>query len=211
MTLVKICGLMQPKHVQVAVDSGADAIGFVFAPSRREVTIEQAAELATLIPSSVLKIGVFVDASKEQLQRTFKEVPLDFIQYHGDESPEFIREVGLPSIKALAIRNEEDAKRAALYEVDYFLFDTPGVEYKGGSGRTFDWSLLEDTGVSREQTILAGGLHAENVQEAIEQVNPHMVDVSSGVEINKQKDEERIRTFIHIAKGRSEQDANYRN
>lgn len=211
MTKVKICGLIQAEHVRAAVDAGADAIGFVFAPSRREVTIEQARELTKGIPESVLKIGVFVDASKEELQRTFKEVPLDYIQYHGNESPEFIREVGLPSIKALAICDEKDAKRAAAYDVDYFLFDTPGVEYKGGSGKTFDWSLLADAGVSLEQTILAGGLHAGNVQRAIQQVHPYMVDVSSGVEIDKQKDAERIRAFIHKAKGRSDQDADDRN
>ncbi|GKV63866.1 MULTISPECIES: phosphoribosylanthranilate isomerase [Sporosarcina] len=211
MTKVKICGLMKAEHVKAAVDAGADAIGFVFAPSRREVSIQQAQKLAAIIPDAVLKIGVFVDASKEELQRTFKEVPLDYIQYHGEESPEFIREVGLPSIKALAIQNEEDAKRAAVYDVDYYLFDTPGIEYKGGSGKTFDWSLLEDAGVPLAKTILAGGLHAENVQEAIRQVQPFMVDVSSGVEIDKQKDSERIRTFIHRAKGRSDQDADSRN
>ncbi|ARK24724.1 N-(5'-phosphoribosyl)anthranilate isomerase [Sporosarcina sp. P37] len=205
---VKICGLTQPEHVRAAVEAGADAIGFVFAPSRREVTVEQAQELAKHIPDSVWKIGVFTDASMEQLHRTFKEVSLDYIQYHGDETPAFIQEVGLPSIKALAVENEEDAARAASYDVDYYLFDTPGVEYKGGSGKTFDWSLLENAGVSKEQIILAGGLHARNVQEAVRQVNPYMVDVSSGVEIEKQKDTERIRTFIHTAKGRRNQDDN---
>lgn len=211
MTRVKICGLSRTEHVKAAVDAGADAIGFVFAPSSREVTIEQAQLLASTIPNSVWKIGVFVDAMKEQLQKTFKEVPLDYIQYHGDESPEFIREVGLPSIKALSIASEEDVKRAATYDVDYYLFDTPGVEYKGGSGKTFDWSLLENAGVTRQQMILAGGLHAGNVQQAIEQVHPFMVDVSSGVEINKQKDSERIQTFIQLAKGRSGTDDNDRN
>lgn len=202
MTKVKICGLMKPEHVQAAVEAGADAIGFVFAPSHREVTVEQAQKLAKLIPSSVLKMGVFVDETKEQLVKIFNEVPLDYIQYHGDETPAFIQQVGLPSIKALAIENEDDVKLAATYDVDYYLFDTPGVEYKGGSGKTFNWSLLENAGVSKEQIILAGGLHAGNVQEALRQVNPCMVDVSSGVEIEKQKDTERIQTFIHTAKGR---------
>lgn len=202
MTKVKICGLMKPEHVQAAVEAGADAIGFVFAPSRREVTVEQAQKLAKLIPSSVLKIGVFVDETKEQLVKIFNEVPLDYIQYHGDETPAFIQQVGLPSIKALAIENEDDVKLAATYDVDYYLFDTPGVEYKGGSGKTFDWSLLENAGVSKEQIILAGGLHAGNVEEALRQVNPYMVDVSSGVEIEKEKDTKRIQTFIYTAKGR---------
>lgn len=204
MSKVKICGLMKSEHVTAAVQAGVDAIGFVFAPSRREVTIEQAKELAKLVPPSVWKIGVFVDASKEQLHKTFREVPLDFIQYHGDETPEFIRQVGLPSIKALAVETEADAIRAAGYDVDYYLFDTPGVEYKGGSGKTFDWSLLEHAGVSKTQVILAGGLHAGNVREALDQVHPFMVDVSSGVEIAKEKDTKRIQAFIHTAKGRSD-------
>lgn len=211
MTKVKICGLSKPEHVLAAVEAGADAVGFVFARSSREISIEQARELAKLVPDPVLKIGVFVDASSEELQRTFEQVPLDYIQYHGDESPEFIRQVGLPSIKALSIHDEDDVGRAASYDVDFFLFDTPGVEYRGGSGRTFDWSLLEYAGMPREKIILAGGLHEGNVQEAVRQVQPFMVDVSSGVEIEKQKDEGRIQAFIKTAKGRREHDANDRN
>ena len=101
MTKVKICGLMEPQHVQAAVEAGADAVGFVFAPSRRRVAIEQAKELARLVPDHVMKVGVFVDAEREELERTFREVPLDFIQYHGGESADFIKSVGLPSIKAI--------------------------------------------------------------------------------------------------------------
>lgn len=208
MTKVKICGLSKPEHVQAAIEAGADAVGFVFAPSSREISIQQAQELAKLVPDFVMKIGVFVDAETEILQRTFEQVPLDYIQYHGDESPDFIRQTDLPSIKALSISDEEDVRRAASYEVDYFLFDTPGVEYRGGSGRAFDWSLLEHAGVPREKIILAGGLHEGNVQEAVRQVQPFMVDVSSGVEIGKQKDAGRIEAFIKTAKGRRDHDAN---
>lgn len=200
MTKVKICGLMEPAHVQAAVEAGADAIGFVFAPSRRRITIEKARELALLVPKDVWKVGVFVNATEEELKRTFEEVQLDYIQYHGDESSSFIQQVGLPSIKAISVYNESDIERAVEMKTDYLLFDTPGLEFKGGSGRTFDWDLLENTAPLRNRIILAGGLHAENVREAIQQVRPFMVDVSSGVEINKRKDEDRIRAFIRAVK-----------
>lgn len=200
MTQVKICGLMERKHVQAAVDAGADAIGFVFAPSNRHVTIEEASELAQGIPEKVLKIGVFVDVSREELKRAFQEVPLDFIQLHGEETPEFIESIGLPTIKAFSVRNLEDVREAARYNVDYYLFDAPGVVYQGGSGETFDWALLRETGIPLGKLILAGGLNERNVGEAIVRVNPFMVDVSSGVERDKRKDETLIHAFMRVVK-----------
>lgn len=200
MTKVKICGLKEQEHVKVAVDAGADAIGFVFAPSRRRVTIEEARKLAQDIPQNVLKIGVFVNASREELERAFKEVPLDFVQLHGEETPEFIESLGLPTIKAFSVRSVEDVREAAKYNVDYYLFDAPGTVYKGGSGVTFDWTLLQDSGISADKLILAGGLDGENVAEAISRVKPFMVDVSSGVEQNKRKDETLMRAFVGAVK-----------
>jgi phosphoribosylanthranilate isomerase len=200
MTKVKICGLMESQHVKIAVDAGADAIGFVFAPSRRQVTIAEAKKLAGDIPPGVLKIGVFVDASRDEIEKTYREVPLDFVQFHGDESKDFIEKVGLPSIKVLSVYSDEDAKRAGHYDTDYFLFDTPGTDFKGGSGMTFDWQLMKDAGVQPNKVILAGGLNADNVAQAIRTVNPYMVDVSSGVESKGRKDENLIRTFINTVK-----------
>lgn len=200
MTKVKICGLMEPEHVKVAVDAGADAIGFVFAPSKRRVTIGEARELAKDIPSHVKKIGVFVDATAEELEQTYREVPLDFVQLHGDESAELIKEIGLPSVKVFSVRSVEDVERAAQYEADYFLFDTPGTEFKGGSGLTFDWKLMDSAGVPADKVILAGGLNADNVSEAVRRVKPYMVDVSSGVELNGRKDEQLIRAFVRTVK-----------
>ncbi|AMQ04559.1 MULTISPECIES: phosphoribosylanthranilate isomerase [Sporosarcina] len=200
MTKVKICGLMESQHVKTAVDAGVDAIGFVFAPSRRQVTIAKAQELAKNIPPGVLKIGVFVDASQDDIEQTFREVPLDFVQFHGDESSDFIEKVGLPSIKVLSVYSDEDAKRFAHYETDYFLFDTPGTDFKGGSGKTFDWQLMKDAGVQSDKVILAGGLNADNVAQAIRMVHPYMVDVSSGVEVMRRKDDKLIRAFIKAVK-----------
>ena len=199
MTKVKICGLMEPEHVKAAVDAGADAVGFVFAPSRRRVAIAQAKELARLVPDHVMKIGVFVNAEQEELERTFREVPLDFIQYHGGESMGFIEKVGLPSIKVLSVHGSEDVEKVHGYDTEYVLFDTPGVEFSGGSGKVFDWSLVEKD-VPRDRLILAGGLNAQNVKEAIRQVRPYMVDVSSGVEIDRRKDAALIREFVQAVK-----------
>jgi len=200
MTKVKVCGLMEREHVIAAIEAGADAIGFVFAPSSRRVTVNEAQELTKEIPAGVMKIGVFVNETREKVTRIFQEVPLDFVQFHGDESPEFIASIGLPSIKALAVRNSEDVEKASHYHTDYTLFDAPGTVYKGGSGVTFDWQLLSDSGIQSEKLILAGGLNADNVREAIQRVRPFMVDVSSGVERNKRKDASLIRAFIHAVK-----------
>lgn len=200
MTKVKICGLTEEKHVKAAVEAGADAIGFVFAPSSREISVKDAARLAAMIPAGILKIGVFVNASKTELHETYEAVGLDYIQLHGEESPSFIQTVGLPTIKAFSVKSIEDVERASEYTVDYYLFDAPGTLYKGGSGIPFDWTLLEESGISRDQFILAGGLRVHNVQEAIRRVQPWMVDVSSGVETEKRKDELLIRAFIEAVR-----------
>ncbi|MGM9948871.1 MAG: phosphoribosylanthranilate isomerase [Lysinibacillus sp.] len=201
MTLVKICGLKEAQHVQVAVEAGADLIGFVFASSKRAVTIEQAHELAKGIPENVRKVGVFVNAEQAFLQEAYEKVPLDYIQYHGDETNEFIQQVGLPAIKAFSIRSKEDVLKAASVDVDYYLFDAPGTDYRGGSGHSFDWALLEESNIPREKIMLAGGLNAANIIEAIHLVQPAGVDVSSGVEQDGVKDEGLIKSFLQTAKG----------
>lgn len=204
MTKVKICGLKEPQHVRAAVEAGADAIGFVFAPSKRQISIEQAHQLAKEVPGEVLKIGVFVNPSVEELRAAVEGVPLDYVQFHGEETPEFIRQQGYPAIKALSVRDEEDVRAAANYNVDYYLFDAPGTDFKGGSGHTFDWTLLEMAGIPRDKLILAGGLKAENIAEAVSLVSPYMVDVSSGVETDGIKDEAKINAFIQaVKKGRA--------
>lgn len=201
MTLVKICGLKKEEHVQTAINAGADFIGFVFAPSKRNVTINQAHELAQSIPESVKKVGVFVNAEETFIQEMYKKVPLDYIQYHGDETNEFIQQVGLPAIKAFSIRTKEDVLQAASYDVDYYLFDAPGTDFRGGSGHPFDWSLLEELNIPREKVILAGGLNVNNIAAAIQLVQPAGVDVSSGVEQHGEKNETLIQSFLQKAKG----------
>lgn len=196
MTKVKICGLMEKEDVRAAIDAGADAVGFVFAPSKRKLTIKQAKELAKEVPVGVLKVGVFVNPTAQELEDTVREVALDIVQYHGIETPEFIQVHNYPSIKAFSVRSEDDIERAKQYDTDYLLFDAP----QAGSGIVFDWRLMKGHEVKQEKIILAGGLNPTNVKEAINRVNPYMVDVSSGVEIDGRKDSELIRAFIRAVK-----------
>ena len=201
MAKVKICGLKEMEHVETAVKSGADFIGFMFAPSKRRITLEEAVKLAKAIPNTVKKVGVFVNEEATTIRQIAKSVGLDYIQYHGDETPEQIQEIGLPAIKAFSIREEKDVERAATYNVDYYLFDAPGTDFRGGSGNSFDWMLLDKVNIPLEKVILAGGLKAENVGLAITLVEPFAVDVSSGVEVDGRKDSAAITKFIETAKG----------
>ncbi|MBB5150093.1 MULTISPECIES: phosphoribosylanthranilate isomerase [Ureibacillus] len=199
MTKVKICGLKEKVHVHCAVAAGANFLGFVFAPSKRQISIRKACELSQIVPKHVKKVGVFVNPTEDEVKEAFEKVPLDFIQYHGNEEPTFIEKLGLPSIKAFSIRELSDVEKASKYNVDYYLFDAPGTDFAGGSGKAFDWSLLDQLSIPKEKVILAGGLNALNVQQAIAAVHPFAVDVSSGVEQDGKKNCELIQSFIQAA------------
>ena len=195
MTRIKICGLKEAEHVQAAVEAGANAIGFVFAPSKRQVSPEKAQELAAGIPASVKKIGVFVNSSAEEINEIVKTVPLDYVQLHGDESAALYEQIEVPVIRAISIRNAEDVDRAFRDAAPLVLIDAPGTDFRGGSGHTFDWDLVEKYAEARP-FILAGGLNPDNVGEAITRIRPVMVDVSSGVETDGRKDSDKIKAFI---------------
>lgn len=112
MTKVKICGLKEKVHVHCAVAAGANFLGFVFAPSKRQISIRKACELSQIVPKHVKKVGVFVNPTEDEVKEAFEKVPLDFIQYHGNEEPTFIEKLGLPSIKAFSIRELSDVEKA---------------------------------------------------------------------------------------------------
>ncbi|PSL40525.1 phosphoribosylanthranilate isomerase [Planomicrobium soli] len=199
MTKVKICGLMEEAHVKAAEQ--ADAIGFVFAPSRRQVSIERASELAKYAPVDIEKIGVFVNASLEEIEKAIELVPLTMVQLHGDEPDSLVEAIQVPVVQAFSIRSKRDVEVLQKSLADYVLVDAPGTDYRGGSGHVFDWALLEESGIDPSRLIVAGGLTAENVQAAIKQIQPFMVDVSSGVETDGKKDSAKIQKFIQQAKG----------
>lgn len=199
---VKICGITTEDAAVAASRSGADMIGFVFAESSRRISPEKAKEIVQLLPDNVKITGVFVNEKPEVIRDIKEMVSLDYVQLHGDESPEFCKSLGVPVIKALAIREKSVIEKMSKYDCDYFILDSPGVQYRGGSGKTFDWYLLQDRDIPNEKIILAGGLNETNVQDAIRTVRPAMVDVSSGVETNGKKDVKKIAAFIKAVKGR---------
>lgn len=195
---VKICGITDLKMAQSAINAGADAIGFVFAESKRQIKITEAKKIIELLPDSVLKIGVFVNETKETLESIYEEVGLTHLQLHGDETPEFCRSLSFPVIKALRVQSEKDVEKIAEYDCDFILVDSPSGKYRGGNGTTFNWDLVKSKKI--DNLILAGGLTIENVIPACSVVKPIMVDVSSGVETNGKKDEEKIKSFIKKVK-----------
>ena len=192
MTKVKICGLSTTEAVETAVSAGADYIGFVFAPSKRQVTLEQAAELAKLIPVNVKKVGVFVSPSRAELLEAIEKVGLDLVQVHGQVADELFEDLPCSSIQAVQVDREGLVPNS---QADYLLFDAPVA----GSGQTFDWGKL-DTAELAQPFFIAGGLKEDNVAKAIQHFTPYAVDVSSGVETDEQKDHEKIRRFIERVK-----------
>lgn len=196
---VKICGITRSEDAKTVVKAGADFIGFVFAPSSRRIEPEDAAEISQHIGSTIKKVGVFVNEPVENIIKIANEVELDYIQLHGDEPASTAKAIPFPIIKAFSI-DHVSQELLQTYPCDYIIIDSPGEKYRGGSGKTFDWSKLEKLGIDRKKCILAGGLHTGNVQQAISMTNPAGVDVSSGVETNKRKDPTKIVQFIQNVK-----------
>jgi phosphoribosylanthranilate isomerase len=196
-TRIKICGLTREEDVRAAVAAGADAIGFVFyPPSPRYVSFERAAELARLVPPFVSIVGLFVNPAPDFVREALAKVPLQVLQFHGDEQETNCVGFGLPYIKAARMRPGLDLlKYAACFPGAQGLLVDAFVEGYGGGGETFDWSLIPSK--LPLPLILSGGLNAGNVAEAVRCVQPWAVDVSSGVEAAKGiKDAVRIIEFV---------------
>ncbi len=192
MTKVKICGLSNIEAVKTAVSAGADYIGFVFAPSKRQVTVEQAIDLAKFIPSHIQKVGVFVSPSRAELLEAVDKVGLDLVQVHGQVVDKLFENLPCGSIQAVQV---DEGGHVPNSQADYLLFDAPVA----GSGQTFDWGQLDTTELA-QPFFIAGGLNEDNVARAIQHFSPFAVDVSSGVETDGQKDHEKIRRFIERVK-----------
>jgi phosphoribosylanthranilate isomerase len=194
----KICGITRIEDALAAAEAGADAIGLVFyAKSPRAVTAAQAREIVAALPPFVTTVGLFVNASRCELSEILEVVPLDLLQFHGDETPADCEGYHRPWIKALRVRPGDDLEAACqLYHgAQGILLDTFVAGVPGGTGEAFDWSLVPSH--LSKPIILAGGLSASNVGEAIAQVRPYAVDVSGGVEASKGiKDHDKIAAFM---------------
>ncbi|HTH95058.1 MAG TPA: phosphoribosylanthranilate isomerase [Rhodocyclaceae bacterium] len=199
-TAIKICGLTRPQDMLAALDAGADAVGLVFYRlSSRYVTIEQAVALARLVPPSVCLVGLFVNAMAVDVKAVLNVVPLDLLQFHGDDAYEteaYCKQFGKPYLKAARMAPDLDLiEYASRYPSAQALLLDAFVEGYGGGGKTFDWSLIPKS--LPLPIVLSGGLNPDNVTEAIRIVRPAGVDVSSGVEQSKGiKDAAKITAFI---------------
>jgi phosphoribosylanthranilate isomerase len=195
MTRVKICGIRSLAEARWAVNAEAWAIGFVFAPSSRRITVEEAARIIKELPAGINKVGVFVDMNLSRVKDIVKSTGINMLQFHGSESPEYCSEWHLPVIKSFTVRDEDSLLKVKYYQVYAHLFDTYQPGSAGGTGKTFNWQLLHNI-KPEQRTILAGGLNPSNVIEAIRLVKPFAVDVSSGVETGGTKNRKLIEQFV---------------
>ncbi|GJM45601.1 MAG: N-(5'-phosphoribosyl)anthranilate isomerase [Gemmatimonadota bacterium] len=195
-TWIKICGLTRREDALAAAEAGADAIGLVFAESPRRVTPEAARRIVRDLPTHVLRIGVFVDETPAQIARVVGMAELDRVQLHGFEDPTVRELVGTRILKAFRAQYEDVVEEIQASGEGTFLLDTWSADVAGGTGRTFDWKIAQQT-AALGRLILAGGLTAENVGDAILAVRPFGVDVSSGVEdAPGLKNPDKIRAFV---------------
>lgn len=197
-TRIKICGITRIEDARTAISAGADAIGLVFDPnSPRSVSVEQGRAISAAIPPFIGVVGLFVDAAPEHIRAVLSRVGLSLLQFHGSETPEQCRIHGRPYLKAIRMRDDTDLRTAERRFDDAIglLLDAYVENLAGGSGETFDWERIPAN--RAKPIVLAGGLTADNVGEAIRRVRPEAVDVSSGVESAKGvKDADKIAGFI---------------
>ncbi|MBV2089588.1 MAG: phosphoribosylanthranilate isomerase [Candidatus Thiodiazotropha sp. (ex Ctena orbiculata)] len=197
-TRIKICGITRTEDALTATRLGADAIGLVFyPPSPRSVSPEQAQRIVKSLPPFVTVVGLFVNEDRAVIEQILNQVPLDLLQFHGDESAEDCSSFGRPWIKAIRMRQETDLLSLEQQYADAsgLLLDTYQAGVPGGTGKTFDWDLVPESLAGR--VILAGGLNSENVTRAVASLHPYAVDVSGGVEATKGiKDAAKIEAFI---------------
>ena len=199
---VKICGITNLLDATAAAEAGADMLGFVFCEqSPRCVAVETAASIIGRLPLHIVKAGVFVNPAPELVRRAIAECGLNLLQFHGEEPPGYCLQFGLMSMKAFRIRNAESLEALAAYKTDAWLLDAYAPDKFGGTGETFNWDLAVEAQKWGRPVFLAGGLTPENVGEAVHQVRPFGVDVSTGVEAAPgKKDHQRVTAFIAAAK-----------
>jgi len=200
MTVVKICGITSLEDALAAVAAGADALGFNFyQPSPRYITPQDAREIIEQLPDSLLTVGVFVNEELNTVRTIANEAGLHALQLHGDESPEYCRELGADFyvIKTFAVSDAFDIQAFAPYKVEAVMLDTKHNSLRGGTGRVFDWSVAQRVVPKIPKLFLAGGLSPENVENAIKTVHPYAVDACSALEDSPgKKNGERMRVFV---------------
>ena len=197
MSKVKICGLSRVNDILSVNIAKPDFVGFVFAKSKRQITLEMAVNLKAYLTKSIKTVGVFVNESIETIELHYLSGVIDMVQLHGDEDNSYISKlkstVPLDIIKAVRVQTASDIVQANNYKSDYLLLDAYSNGCYGGSGTTFDWSLIRDI---NKHFFLAGGINIDNICHAITDVKPFCIDVSSGVETDGQKDSSKIMNLV---------------
>ncbi|MBI2015568.1 MAG: phosphoribosylanthranilate isomerase [Candidatus Rokubacteria bacterium] len=202
MMRVKVCGITSPEDALVAVEAGADALGFIFVEGTpRFVAPERAAAIIRELPPFVTPVGVFWDHPAGHVKAVAEACGLRALQFHGDEAPEDVTRHALPAIKTIKVSGPVDGARLARYRVAAFLLDSAERWSEGEARRPIEWALAREIG-RRHRVILSAGLTPDNVAEAIAAARPYAVDVNSGVEAAPgRKDPDRVRRFVAAAKG----------
>ncbi|MBL7069837.1 MAG: phosphoribosylanthranilate isomerase [Candidatus Omnitrophica bacterium] len=203
MVKVKICGITNLEDAQAAVRAGADALGFVFyQDSPRHIFPFRAKQIIKKLPKRIVKVGVFVNAGWDLIYQTAEFCSLDMLQLHGSESPEFCRRFkNYRVIKAFRIKDKIPLRKILKFKTYAYLFDTFKRSKPGGTGTSFNWSLLAELKDAKAKIILSGGLNQRNVARAIRQVRPDWVDLSSSVESRPgKKDPQKLKNFIRVTK-----------
>ncbi|SHE86327.1 phosphoribosylanthranilate isomerase [Thermoanaerobacter uzonensis DSM 18761] len=201
MVKVKICGLRRKEDIEYANELKPDYVGFVFAKSKRQVEVEQALYLISLLDREIKTVGVFVNEPVGNALKIAQTLNLDVLQFHGDETQDYIDNFKNFTVwKAIRIKDKEDLEKTKEFRANSFVFDTLTKNEYGGTGKTFNWEVLKGIELN-VPIILAGGLNENNVEEAIKIVNPYAVDVSSGVETEGYKDFKKMKSFIEKVRG----------
>ena len=202
-TQVKICGVTNVADALAAAEAGADMIGLNFyEKSPRHLSLATAAEISRALPPFVLRVGVFVNPEESQVVEAIAACGLNLLQFHGDEESNFCTQFGLMSVKALRVRDAESLQTLENFNTDAFLLDAYSKSGLGGTGEKFNWNLAVAAQKFGKPIFLAGGLSPENVADAVKQVRPFAVDVSSGVESAPgKKDAAKVRAFIASVRG----------
>lgn len=206
MSKVKVCGMTERKNLKEIVKKPIDAVGFILAASRRQVSLKKAEKLVAELPPFVSSVGVVQNPDLAGLREIETAGLFDFIQFHGQEPPDMLNEISFRTIKAISVSKPEDLNQVQKYSAaDYFLFDSRVGARRGGTGKKFDWSYLDS--FSRDNPfILAGGLGPENIAEAIRQVEPAAVDLNSKIEVKPGlKDPEKLEDTLAKKKGVKDQ------
>ncbi len=196
MTRIKICGITNRRDALAAVELGADALGFVFADSPRRISPVVAREIVLALPPFISRVGVFVNENKETVKGILNYCMLNALQFHGEEDNEYLGSFSCPVIKAFRVKDNSTLDRIRAYGRPHFLLDAYDTSLRGGTGKSFDWSVAREA-AKLGKVILSGGLNYANVRTALDSVRPYAVDVSSSVEYSAgKKDREKLRTFI---------------